>query len=77
MTVEGVITIRVDPLIHLGPVTIAWHGLTIAGWEASGPDRRGRDERGRPVGPVSHPPPRHTDLRQARRGEGRRHDAVG
>ena len=26
----GVITIRLDPFIHLGPLTIAWHGLTIA-----------------------------------------------
>jgi prolipoprotein diacylglyceryltransferase len=25
-----VITIGIDPEIHLGPVTIAWHGLTIA-----------------------------------------------
>ena len=26
----AVITIGIDPNIHLGPVTIAWHGLTIA-----------------------------------------------
>jgi phosphatidylglycerol:prolipoprotein diacylglycerol transferase len=26
----SVITIRLDPYIHLGPLTIAWHGLTIA-----------------------------------------------
>jgi len=26
----GVIKIGIDPMIHLGPVTIAWHGLTIA-----------------------------------------------
>jgi phosphatidylglycerol:prolipoprotein diacylglycerol transferase len=26
----SVITIRIGPVIHLGPVTIAWHGLTIA-----------------------------------------------
>lgn len=26
----GVITIDVDPDIHLGPITLAWHGLTIA-----------------------------------------------
>jgi phosphatidylglycerol:prolipoprotein diacylglycerol transferase len=26
----AVITIGIDPEIHLGPVTIAWHGLTIA-----------------------------------------------
>jgi phosphatidylglycerol:prolipoprotein diacylglycerol transferase len=28
--VDAVITIGIDPKIHLGPVTIAWHGLTIA-----------------------------------------------
>jgi phosphatidylglycerol:prolipoprotein diacylglycerol transferase len=27
---QAVITIGLDPEIHLGPVTIAWHGLTIA-----------------------------------------------
>ena len=26
----GTITINIDPFIHLGPLTIAWHGLTIA-----------------------------------------------
>jgi len=26
----AVITIRIDPEIHLGPLNIAWHGLTIA-----------------------------------------------
>ena len=26
----GVITVGIDPMIHLGPVTLAWHGLTIA-----------------------------------------------
>ena len=26
----AVITIGIDPMIHLGPVTLAWHGLTIA-----------------------------------------------
>jgi phosphatidylglycerol:prolipoprotein diacylglycerol transferase len=26
----AVITIGIDPEIHLGPITIAWHGLTIA-----------------------------------------------
>lgn len=32
MTVQGlaVITIGIDPEIHLGPLNIAWHGLTIA-----------------------------------------------
>jgi phosphatidylglycerol:prolipoprotein diacylglycerol transferase len=28
--VAAVITIGIDPEIHLGPLTIAWHGLTIA-----------------------------------------------
>lgn len=26
----AVITIGIDPFIHLGPVTLAWHGITIA-----------------------------------------------
>lgn len=26
----GIITIDIDPQIHLGPVTLAWHGVTIA-----------------------------------------------
>src|SRR5215216_960982 len=26
----AVIKIGIDPMIHLGPVTLAWHGLTIA-----------------------------------------------
>jgi phosphatidylglycerol:prolipoprotein diacylglycerol transferase len=30
MTSTAVITIGIDPDIHLGPLTIAWHGLTIA-----------------------------------------------
>lgn len=30
MTSIATITIGLDPYIHLGPVTIAWHGLTIA-----------------------------------------------
>lgn len=30
MAAAGVITIGLDPEIHLGPLTIAWHGLTIA-----------------------------------------------
>ena len=25
----AVITIRIDPYVHLGPVTLAWHGITI------------------------------------------------
>jgi prolipoprotein diacylglyceryltransferase len=30
MTSLSVITISLDPNLHLGPVTLAWHGLTIA-----------------------------------------------
>jgi phosphatidylglycerol---prolipoprotein diacylglyceryl transferase len=30
MTALSVITIGIDPYIHVGPVTLAWHGLTIA-----------------------------------------------
>src|SRR5215218_8434197 len=26
----AVIRIGIDPMVHLGPVTLAWHGLTIA-----------------------------------------------
>jgi phosphatidylglycerol---prolipoprotein diacylglyceryl transferase len=26
----AIITIRIDPELHLGPLTVAWHGLTIA-----------------------------------------------
>lgn len=27
---SAVITIGLDPYVHLGPVTLAWHGLTTA-----------------------------------------------
>jgi len=30
MSVMAVITIGIDPSIQLGPVTLAWHGITIA-----------------------------------------------
>jgi phosphatidylglycerol---prolipoprotein diacylglyceryl transferase len=30
MTSLSVITINIDPNLHLGPITLAWHGLTIA-----------------------------------------------
>ena len=30
MSLAGVITVGIDPTIELGPLTIAWHGLTIA-----------------------------------------------
>lgn len=30
MSVMAVITVGIDPSIHLGPITLAWHGITIA-----------------------------------------------
>jgi phosphatidylglycerol:prolipoprotein diacylglycerol transferase len=30
MDAFAVISIGIDPMVHLGPVTLAWHGLTIA-----------------------------------------------
>jgi phosphatidylglycerol---prolipoprotein diacylglyceryl transferase len=30
VTSHSVITVGIDPNLHLGPVTLAWHGLTIA-----------------------------------------------
>lgn len=30
MTSLAVITIGMDPTIELGPITLAWHGITIA-----------------------------------------------
>jgi phosphatidylglycerol---prolipoprotein diacylglyceryl transferase len=30
MTSQAVITINIEPNLHLGPITLAWHGLTIA-----------------------------------------------
>ncbi len=30
IAVPGVITIGIDPTIELGPITLAWHGMTIA-----------------------------------------------
>lgn len=46
----GVITINLDPRLHLGPLTVAWHGLMIAAGIAIGgfvasrfADRRGLD----------------------------------
>ncbi|MEV4419339.1 prolipoprotein diacylglyceryl transferase family protein [Patulibacter sp. NPDC049589] len=51
----AIITVGIPPEIHLGPLTIAWHGLTIAlgiivgGWAASYWLR----ERGLPTDPVT------------------------
>ena len=33
---SGVITVGIDPMINLGPVTLSWHGLTIAAGVAIG-----------------------------------------
>jgi phosphatidylglycerol:prolipoprotein diacylglycerol transferase len=30
LATSSTITIGIDPMIHIGPVTLAWHGLTIA-----------------------------------------------
>jgi phosphatidylglycerol:prolipoprotein diacylglycerol transferase len=30
LTSPSTITIGIDPMIHIGPVTLAWHGITIA-----------------------------------------------
>jgi len=54
MPVSGVITIGIDPTLRLGPISIAWHGLTIAlgvlagGWVAGLRVRR----RGLPAEPL-------------------------
>lgn len=50
----SVITIGIDPEIHLGPVTLAWHGLTIAIGIAIGAVVAGRAlrERGLSVDPL-------------------------
>ncbi len=50
----AVITIGIDPELHLGPVTLAWHGLTIALGIVIGAIVAGRwlRERGRDVEPL-------------------------
>lgn len=54
MTLDAVITIRINPFLHLGPVTIAWHGLTIVIGIALGGLLAGRwaRERGLPTDPL-------------------------
>lgn len=39
---SGVITIGIDPNVHLGPITLAWHGITIAIGVATGALLAGR-----------------------------------
>lgn len=48
----GVITVGIDPEIHLGPITLAWHGLTIALGVAVGGLVAGRDARRRGLDPA-------------------------
>jgi phosphatidylglycerol:prolipoprotein diacylglycerol transferase len=47
----GVITIGIDPTIELGPITIAWHGLTIALGILIGGVVAGREARRRGLDP--------------------------
>lgn len=47
----GVITVGIDPMIHLGPVTLAWHGLTIAAGVAIGGLFAGGEARRRGLDP--------------------------
>lgn len=48
---SGVITVGIDPMIHLGPITLAWHGLTIAAGVAIGGVFAGREARRRGLDP--------------------------
>jgi phosphatidylglycerol:prolipoprotein diacylglycerol transferase len=48
---SGVITIGIDPMIHLGPITLAWHGVTIAAGIAIGGLFAGREARRRGLDP--------------------------
>ena len=48
---SGVITIGIDPMIHLGPITLAWHGLTIAAGIAIGGLFAAREARRRGLDP--------------------------
>jgi phosphatidylglycerol:prolipoprotein diacylglycerol transferase len=47
----GVITIGIDPMIHLGPIALAWHGLTIAAGIAIGGLFAGHEARRRGLDP--------------------------
>ena len=47
----GVISIGIDPMVHLGPITLAWHGLTIAAGVAIGGLFAARDARRRGLDP--------------------------
>jgi len=48
---SGVITVGIDPMLHLGPITLAWHGLTIAAGVVIGGLFAGRDARRRGLDP--------------------------
>lgn len=47
----GVIRIGIDPFIHIGPLTLAWHGLTIALGILAGGALAGREARRRGLDP--------------------------
>jgi phosphatidylglycerol:prolipoprotein diacylglycerol transferase len=49
--IDAVITVGIDPDIHLGPVTLAWHGITIALGIALGAVVAGRIVRQRGLDP--------------------------
>jgi len=49
--VPGVINIGIDPLIRFGPITLAWHGLTIAAGVVIGGLFAGREARRRRLDP--------------------------
>ncbi|MEP6893102.1 MAG: prolipoprotein diacylglyceryl transferase [Gaiellaceae bacterium] len=48
---QAVITIGIDPMIHLGPITLAWHGITIVAGIAIGGLFAARDARRRGLDP--------------------------
>ena len=50
-TAPAVIRIGIDPYIHLGPLTLAWHGLTIAIGILAGGVLAGREARRRGLSP--------------------------
>lgn len=47
----AIITIGIDPMIRLGPITLAWHGVTIAAGVLLGGLFAGREARRRGLDP--------------------------